>query len=174
MLRLPQAMTEITELIGTGRNQISFDYVPIELAVPYAAADADMTLRLRDRFDIELDKQPQVRAVFEQIEMPLLPVLVDMEWHGIKVDVGVLKQLSDGMQRRIGELEGEVYAIAEGPFNIGSGQQLNQVLFERLQLPTDGLSRTKTGLYSITAEVLDRLSNVHPTGIVTRSSSIAS
>lgn len=168
VLRLSQPMTEITELIGTGRNQISFDYVPIDLAVPYAAADADMTLRLRERFDVELDKQPQVRAVFEKIEMPLLPVLVDMEWYGIKVDVDVLKQLGDGMQRRIGELEAEIFEIAEGPFNIGSGQQLNAVLFERLKLPTDGLSRTKTGLYSITADVLDRLSNVDPTGIVTK------
>lgn len=168
VLRLSQPMTEITELIGSGRNQISFDYVPIELAVPYAAADADMTLRLRERQDTELDKQPRVRSVFADIEMPLLPVLADMEWHGIKVDVDVLRQLAGGMEQRIGELEAEIYAIAEGPFNVGSGQQLNQVLFERLKLPADGLSRTKNGLYSITAEVLDRLSNVDPTGIVTK------
>lgn len=151
-------MTEITELIGSGKQQISFDRVPIAQATPYAAADADLTLRLRDHLDQELDKVPRIRSVFETIEMPLLPVLADMEWQGIKVDVGILQQLSAGMQRRLRELETEIYEVAGGPFNIGSGQQLNTVLFEKLHVPTAGLSKTKTGLYSITAEVLDKLS----------------
>jgi DNA polymerase-1 len=162
VLKLKQPMTEISELIGAGRKQISFDWVPIELAAPYAAADADMTLRLRDHLDQELDKEPRIRRIFEEIEMPLLPVLADMEWTGIKVDAAVLHQLRGQMQERIQELEDRFYEIAGGPFNIGSGQQLNDVLFNRLQVPTSGLSKTKTGLYSITAEVLDKLSGVHP------------
>jgi DNA polymerase-1 len=162
VLKLKEPMTEITDLIGSGRNQTTFDHVPIEQATPYAAADADMTLRLRDRLDQELDQVPQIRKVFETIEMPLLPVLTDMEWQGIKVDVGVLQQLSTTMQQRIEQLEDKIYEIAEGRFNIGSGQQLNKVLFEQLGVPTTGLSKTKTGLYSITAEVLEKLSGVHP------------
>ena len=162
VLKLKEPMTEITDLIGSGKHQTTFDHVPIEQATPYAAADADMTLRLRDRLDQELDQVPQIRKLFETIEMPLLPVLTDMEWQGIKVDVGVLQQLSQTMQRRIEQLEDEIYKIAQGRFNIGSGQQLNKVLFENLGVPTTGLSKTKTGLYSITAEVLERLSGVHP------------
>ncbi|HEX6292305.1 MAG TPA: DNA polymerase I [Herpetosiphonaceae bacterium] len=162
VLKLKEPMTEITELIGSGRNQITFDQVPIEQATPYAAADSDMTLRLRDRLEPELEQVPRVRWIFETIEMPLLPVLTDMEWQGIKVDASVLHQLSATMQQRIEQLEDEIYTIAEGRFNIGSGQQLNAVLFERLSIPTTGLSKTKTGLYSITAEVLEKLSGVHP------------
>jgi DNA polymerase-1 len=158
VLRLAEPMIEINELIGTGRNQISFDYVPIERAVIYAAADADMTLRLRDHFVQVLEAEPRIRNVFETIEMPLVPVLADMEWHGIKVDVPILQQLSSTLQARIEELENKIYEIAGMKFNIGSGQQLNMVLFEKLQIPTQGLSRTKTGLYSITAEVLEKLS----------------
>lgn len=162
ILKLKEPMTEITDLIGSGRHQISFDYVPIEQATPYAAADSDMTLRLRDRLAEELDKVPRIRTIFEQIEMPLLPVLADMEWQGIKVDVPVLEQLSSTLHRRIQQIEAEMYELAGGPFNTGSGPQLNAILFEKLQVPTSGLSRTKTGLYSITAEVLDKLSGVHP------------
>ncbi|MDP9314494.1 MAG: DNA polymerase I [Chloroflexota bacterium] len=162
VLKLREPMTEITELIGSGKQQITFDYVPIERATPYAAADADMTLRLRDHLDQELDKVPRIRKLFETIEMPLLPVLADMEWHGIKVDVDILQQLAVGMQQRLHEIERQMFEIAGGPFNTGSGQQLNTILFEKLQVPTAGLSKTKTGLYSITAEVLDKLSGVHP------------
>ena len=161
LLKLKDPMTEITDLIGTGRNQITFDQVAIEQATPYAAADADMTLRIRDRLDQELDQYPAIRKIFETIEMPLVPVLTDMEWQGIKVDVKVLHQLSSNMQRRIEELENKIYELAGGKFNIGSGQQLNRVLFEELKVPTSGLSKTKTGLYSVTAEVLERLSGHH-------------
>jgi len=162
VLRLKEPMTDINELIGKGRSEITFDYVPIERAAPYAAADSDMTLRLYIHFNEELDREPRIRQVFEQIEMPLVPVLADMEWQGIKVDVPVLQQFGGGIEARIQALETEIFAIAGMRFNLGSGSQLNQVLFEKLNVPTSGLSRTKTGLYSITAEVLDKLSGVHP------------
>lgn len=162
VLRLKEPMTEITDLIGSGRNQISFEHVPIDQAAPYAAADADMTLRLREHFDSELDRVPRVRWIFEQIEMPLLPVLADMEWQGIKVDVPVLNELSARLTQRIVDVEAQMYETAGERFNTGSGQQLNTILFQKLNIPTSGLSKTKTGLYSITAEVLDKLSGVHP------------
>jgi DNA polymerase I len=155
-------MTEITDLIGTGRSQITFDFVPIEQATPYAAADADMTLRLREHFQAELQNVPKIAHIFEAIEMPLVPVLVAMEWVGIKVDVPTLQSLSGLLASRIEAGEREIYALAGSNFNIGSGQQLSDVLFGKLQIPTSGLSKTKSGHYSITAEVLDKLSGVHP------------
>ncbi len=155
-------MTEITDLIGAGRAQITFDYVPIERAAPYAAADADMTLRLYDRFREELGTVPRIKRIFDEIEMPLVPVLVAMEWIGIKVDVPTLQGLSSALTARIQEIEAEIFSLAEQNFNIGSGQQLSDVLFGKLQLPTGGLARTKSGHYSLTADVLDKLSGVHP------------
>ena len=155
-------MTEITDLIGTGRGQISFDYVPIELAAPYSAADSDITLRLYEHFRNELRDVPKIEQIFNEIEVPLTPVLVAMEWAGIKVDVTVLQSLSSSLTARIREIETEIYELAGQNFNIGSGQQLSDVLFGKLQVPTSGLTRTKSGHYSITAEVLDKLSGVHP------------
>ncbi|HZG68814.1 MAG TPA: DNA polymerase I, partial [Herpetosiphonaceae bacterium] len=155
-------MTPITDLIGTGRGQVSFDYVPIERAAAYAAADADMTLRLHERFRADLREVPRIERIFDEIELPLVPVLVAMEWAGIKVDVPVLESLSASLATRIREMEAEIYSLAGQSFNIGSGQQLSDILFGKLQLPTAGLSRTKSGHYSLTAEVLDKLSGVHP------------
>ena len=155
-------MTGITDLIGSGRSQIGFDHVPIERATPYSAADADMTLRLYERLRTDLHAVPEIEQIFDEIEVPLVPVLVAMEWAGIKVDVEVLKGLSSTLTGRIQEIETEIYALAGQNFNIGSGQQLSDVLFGKLQLPTSGLSRTKSGHYSLTAEVLDKLSGVHP------------
>lgn len=155
-------MTEITALIGSGRGQITFDYVPLDRAAPYAAADADMTLRLYERFRGELRDVPRIERIFDEIEMPLIPVLVAMEWAGIKVDVPTLQSLSTSLQGRIQTIEQEIYVLAGYQFNIGSGQQLSDVLFGKLQVPTAGLSRTKSGHFSITAEVLDKLRGVHP------------
>lgn len=154
-------MTQITDLIGSGRGQVTFDYVPIERATPYAAADADMTLRLYERFRADLHEIPRIERIYDEIEVPLIPVLVAMEWAGIKVDVKVLEGLSATISARIQEIEAEIYGLAGQSFNIGSGQQLSDILFGKLQLPTAGLSRTKSGHYSITAEVLDKLSGQH-------------
>ena len=155
-------MTEITELIGSGRGQITFDYVPVDRAGPYAAADADMTLRLHERFTADLAAVPRIRQIFDDIEMPLVPVLVAMEWAGIKVDVATLQSLSATLLQRIQTIEQQIYEHAGHSFNIGSGQQLSDVLFGKLQVPTAGLGRTKSGHYSLTAEVLDKLRGHHP------------
>lgn len=155
-------MTEITELIGTGRSQVTFDYVPLDRATPYAAADADMTLRLYELLRVSLQEVPRVEKIFTEIEVPLVPVLTAMEWAGIKIDVPTMETISATITDRIRSVEDEIYALAGYHFNIGSGQQLSDVLFSKLEIPTAGLSRTKSGHYSITAEVLDKLSGVHP------------
>ena len=155
-------MTEITELIGSGRSQVTFDYVALDRAVPYAAADADMTLRLAERFRDELRAVARIEQIFYQIEMPLVPVLVGMEWVGIKVDVPTLQSLSSALTARIQTVEAQIYALAHRNFNIGSSQQLSDVLFGELNIPTTRLTRTKSGHYSLTAEVLDKLKGEHP------------
>ncbi len=161
-LKISEPMTPIEDLIGRGAKQITFDYVPIAQATPYAAADADMTLRLKARFEQELAEQPAVQDIFTRLEMPLVPVLVAMEQAGIGLDAPYLTSLGQRLATRLADLEDEIYAIAGMPFNINSGQQLNDVLFNRLQLPTTGLSKLKSGQYSITAEVLEELSSQYP------------
>jgi DNA polymerase-1 len=158
---LEKIMTDITDLIGKGSKQRSFATVPIEQAVPYAAADADMTLRLVERLGEELEREPEINALFHDVEMPLVPVLVEMERAGIRLDVEFLRQLGDKLGRDMARLEQEIHTLAGGPFNINSGHQLNDVLFGRLHLPTDDLSKTTTGRYSLTADALEKLSDSH-------------
>jgi DNA polymerase-1 len=160
-LKLPEPMTGIEELIGKGKNQISFADVPIERAAPYAAADADMTLRLVQALEPQLAKQPHVYQIFSKLEMPLLPVLVRMEQAGIGLDVPFMLSLGQRMGEQLAELEKEIYSFAGAPFNINSGDQLSDVLFGKLGLPTTGLERTKTGRYSLTAGVLEKMGDQH-------------
>lgn len=161
-LKIGEPMTNIEELIGRGAKQITFDAVPIAQATPYAAADADMTLRLKLALEPQLAAQEHVHRIFQRLELPLTPVLAAMEQAGIGLDTAYLGELSRRMGARLTELEAEIHAIAGMPFNINSGPQLNDVLFNRLSLPTSGLSKLKSGGYSITAEVLEQLSNDHP------------
>lgn len=159
---LNQQMTEIAELIGKGKTQTTFDHVPLDAATAYAAADADMTLRLRHQLEPQLDAVPRIKEIFETIEMPLIPVLADMEWAGIKVDVPILNTLATILGDRLKELEQEMTSLAGQQFNTGSSQQVSDILFGKLQLSTAGQSKTKSGFYSITAEVLDKLRGKHP------------
>ncbi|MBA3945342.1 MAG: DNA polymerase I [Herpetosiphonaceae bacterium] len=161
LYELDVEMTEITTLIGTGKAQTTFDTVPLERATAYAGADADMTLRLYRRLAEQLGAVPRIQHIFETIEMPLIPVLADMEWAGIKIDVEVLKGLSTQMYHRLQEIEQELTVLAGQPFNPGSSQQVSDILFGKLQLPTAGLSKVKSGHYSITADVLDKLRGQH-------------
>ncbi|HNT77452.1 MAG TPA: DNA polymerase I [Anaerolineae bacterium] len=160
-VRLGERMTEIETLIGKGRDQITMDAVPLAQVVPYAAADARMTYRLADVLHPELEAHAQW-SLFADLEMPLLPILVTMEMHGVKLDVDWLKTLSGELETRLVTLEQEIYAQAGGAFNINSTQQLSEVLFERLHLPTKGVSKTKSGHYSTRADVLDDLRTAHP------------
>jgi DNA polymerase-1 len=156
--RLGVQMVPISELIGRGKQQISMDRVSLDLVAAYAAADVAITERLRHMFEAAL-KQNELWDLFQHIEMPLVPVLADMELTGVAIDVPWLQQLSAKMHAKLKELEEAIYAEAKHPFNINSTQQLGRVLFEELQLP--GRKRTRTG-YSTDREVLEGLRGMHP------------
>ncbi len=155
-------MTPISDLIGTGRNQITMDRVPVEAAAPYAAADAVLTHRLVEILRPELEAG-NAWKLFSEIEMPLVPIIADMEMAGVLLDVDHLAALSADLGARLAALEEEIYALTDGygPFNIGSPKQLNDVLFGKLALPTEGLPKTTHGL-STAADVLELLRDAHP------------
>jgi DNA polymerase-1 len=151
-------MVPITELIGKGKTQTTMDTVATEVAAKYAAADVAVTERLRHEFEPRLAADGLL-DLFDEVEMPLVPVLADMELTGIAIDITWLQTLSTTMHSKLGELQEQIYAEAKHPFNINSTQQLGQVLFEELQLP--GRKRTQKG-YSTDREVLDTLRGLHP------------
>ena len=144
----------IKELIGAGKAQVTFDKVAIEKAAPYAAEDADITLRLWHLFKPRL---PAMRAttVYETLERPLMPVLATMERHGIAVDRDMLSRLSNGFSQRMAALEDEIYGLADEKFNIGSPKQLGEILFGKLGM--QGGKKTKTGAYATGADILEDL-----------------
>ncbi len=157
--RLGVEMTPITDLIGkAGPKQLSMAQVAVEKASPYACADADMTLRLRDVLEKELREQ-NLWTLFAEAEMPLLPVLARMEMTGVALDVGVLRDMSRQLGDQVAKLEEQVYAEVGHQFNIGSPQQLSVVLFEEIGLPK---SRRTTLGYSTDARALEALRTVHP------------
>jgi len=144
----------IKELIGSGKAQVTFDKVAIDKAAPYAAEDADITLRLWHLFKPRL---PMMRAttVYETLERPLMPVLATMERHGIAVDRDMLSRLSNGFSQRMAALEDEIYELAGEKFNIGSPKQLGEILFGKLGM--QGGKKTKTGAYATGADILEDL-----------------
>ncbi len=149
---------KISQLIGTGRNQRRMDQVPLELVGPYACEDADVPLRLRPKLEKLLGQQ-QLDRLFREVEMPLVRVLAEMEYHGIRVAPERLEQLQRRFQQELDRLEQEIYELAGRRFNIASPIQLREVLFEELKLPV--LKRTATGP-STDAEVLEELAREHP------------
>ncbi|HEY4688478.1 MAG TPA: DNA polymerase I [Anaerolineae bacterium] len=160
-LRLGVEMTEIGELIGSGKKQITMAEVPIDVAAAYAAADADMTLRLMKAQEPEL-KAHGVRKLFDEIEMPLIPVLLDMELAGVLIDSELLKKMSKRLAKRLSQIESEVYDLVGMPFNINSPQQLADALFGKLQLKAPGGRKTFTGRVSVAADVLESMRGMHP------------
>ena len=161
-VQLDFRMTEITKLIGTGRKQITMDQVPIEKAAPYAAMDAIAVQRLMPGLQAEV-KANAATKLFEEIEMPLVPVIADMEMAGIALDINFLRKMSGELQVRINELENKVYEYVGERFNINSTQQLSDALFNRLKLvPPDRTRRTEAGNFSTSAEVLESLQGKHP------------
>jgi DNA polymerase I len=159
--RLGVEMTPISELIGTGKKQTTMDYVPIAVAGRYAAADTDMTWRLVPILRRELDEL-KLTGLFRDLEMPLTPVLVDMQMAGILLDVPFLQQMSKDLRRRLLEIEQEIVKLVGYNFNINSTQQLSDVLFGTLGLPTTGLKKTQSGHYSTAAGVLEDFKGLHP------------
>jgi DNA polymerase-1 len=162
-VRLGESMTHIEELIGKGKNQRSMAEVGISEAAPYAAADAETTLRLRPILEKELKRFPKLWDLFVNIEMPLIPVLADMEMAGIALDKDFFTKFSKELSGRITKLEDQVHEAVGKPFNLNSTQQLSEVLFGVLKLsPPDKGRKTASGHYSTAAGVLDELSGQHP------------
>ncbi|MEM7491248.1 MAG: DNA polymerase, partial [Pseudomonadota bacterium] len=148
----------IKELIGSGKSQITFDRVAIEKAAPYAAEDADVTLRLWRLLKPRLHTA-KVTQVYETLERPMVPVLARMEMAGIQVDREVLSWMSGTFAQKMAGLEDEIHAVAGRPFNVGSPKQLGEILFDELGLP--GGKKGKTGAYATGADVLEDLATEH-------------
>ena len=159
--RLGVEMTPISELIGTGKKQTTMDLVPVADAARYAAADTDMTWRLVPQLRNDLEERA-LTGLFRDVEMPLVPVLVDMQLAGITLDVPYLAQMSSDLRARLEAIEDQIYQLVGYRFNINSTQQMSDVLFGTLGLPTDGLKKTQSGHYSTAAGVLETLKGRHP------------
>ena len=152
--RLSVEMTRIEFLIGTGRNQKTMDQVSIEDVAPYAAADADLTYRLKELFDNELRGHDKLMSVFNDVEVPLIPVLVKMQSNGVALDDKILQAMSSTLGIRLAQVEHDILDSVGHSFMISSTQQLADVLFNELRLPKT--KKTKTG-YSTDASVLEHL-----------------
>jgi DNA polymerase-1 len=155
---LDMRLTPTSDLIGTGKKQISMRDVPLKTVCDYACADADVTLRLCNLMRPRLEERG-MRELFQEVEMPLVGVLADMEAVGVRIDTALLERLSGEMGAQLNELEKSIYEMVGEPFNINSPAQLGRVLFERLKLPVS--RKIKTG-YSTDYEALLKLSRIHP------------
>ena len=144
----------IKSLLGTGKSAVTFDKVPLDEAVKYAAEDADITLRLWQAFKPNLHRA-KVTTVYETLERPLVPVLAEMEMAGIRVDPNTLSRMSNAFAQKMAGLEAEIHELAGGPFNVGSPKQLGEILFDQMGLP--GGQKGKTGAYATGADVLEDL-----------------
>jgi len=150
----------ITELIGKkGKNQLSMRDVPLDKQTEYAVEDADITLQLKEHFEKELG-EANTQKLFDDIEVPLLRVLADMELEGINLDKDFLNSLSEELNNDIANLEKKIYEAAGEEFNIASPKQLGVILFEKLKL-VDKPKKTKTGQYSTAEDVLSYLAKDH-------------
>ena len=148
----------IKSLLGTGKSAVTFDKVPVSDAVKYAAEDADITLRLWQTLKPGLHTK-QVTSVYERLERPLVPVLAEMEMHGIKVDRDTLSRMSNAFAQKMAGLEAEIHELAGRSFNVGSPAQLGEILFDEMGL--EGGKKGKTGKYSTGADVLEDLATEH-------------
>ncbi|CAO3381933.1 DNA polymerase I [Azospirillum argentinense] len=153
-LHLAHTTIPYKEVCGTGKNQITFDRVPLDKALAYAAEDADITLRLWRVLKPRLVDERMV-TVYETLERPLVPVIADMESCGIRVDRAALARLSQDLAVRMAEIEKEVHQHAGRSFNIGSPKQLGEILFDEMKLGTG--KKGKTGAYSTDSSVLEEL-----------------
>ncbi len=148
----------IKSLLGTGKSAITFDRVPVDEAVEYAAEDADIALRLWHLFKPRLHRE-RVTTVYEMLERPLVPVLSEMEMHGIKVDRETLSRMSNAFAQKMAGLEVEIHELAGRSFNVGSPKQLGEILFDEMGI--EGGKKGKTGAYATGADVLEDLATEH-------------
>ncbi|MET0013607.1 MAG: DNA polymerase I [Sedimenticola sp.] len=152
---LGQQTIKYEDVAGKGAKQVTFDQVPLEQAGPYAAEDADITLRLHQALWPGLEGEATLKGLFESLEMPLVPVLSRLERTGVRIDSAMLQQQSMELAQRMHELEQQAYGIAGRQFNLGSPKQIGQIFFEELELPV--ISKTPKGAPSTAESVLQEL-----------------
>ncbi len=145
------------DVAGKGAKQLTFNQVDLETASPYAAEDADITLQLHETLWQQLGDVPPLKKVYEDIEQPLVPVLLGMEETGVLVDRAMLAKQSGELGRKMAELEAQAHELAGGPFNLGSPKQLQEILFEKQELPV--IRKTPKGQPSTAEDVLVELAN---------------
>ncbi len=150
---------KFADVAGKGAKQVTFNKVALEQAAPYAAEDADITLRLHRALWPQIDAEEPLRTLYRQIEIPLLPVLAAMERAGVLIDTGLLQSISEEMAATMQTLEARAHLVAEGVFNLNSPGQLQEILFERLGLPVQ--RRTPKGQPSTAEDVLRDLAALH-------------
>ncbi len=143
------------DVAGKGAKQLPFNEVPVETAGEYSAEDADVALQLHGALWPQLERLPKLRRLYEEIEQPLVPVLLDMEHHGVLIDVAMLRKQSHELAKKLQELEARAHAVAGAPFNLDSPKQLQEVLFGKLGLPVQ--RKTATGQPSTAEDVLEEL-----------------
>jgi DNA polymerase-1 len=153
-LHLGHSTIKFNDVAGSGKSQVTFDHVPLDKALAYAAEDADVTWRLHGTLKPRLIAEG-LMTIYETIERPLIPVVAQMERDGVKIDAQELSRLSQDFAKRMGEIEREIHAIAGTEFNVGSPKQLGEILFDQLKLP--GGKKGKTGAYATGADVLEEL-----------------
>ncbi len=153
-LMLGHTNIKYSEVTGTGKKQISFAEVALDKALDYAAEDAEVTGRLYRQFYPRIATE-RMATVYETLERPLIPILLDMERTGIIVDAPFLKELSGDFEKRAADIAAEIHDLAGHEFNIGSPKQLGEVLFDEMSLP--GGKKTKTGAYATGADILEDL-----------------
>jgi DNA polymerase-1 len=145
------------DVAGKGAKQLTFNQIDLDTAAPYAAEDADIALQLHRALWKQLGEQPTLRKVYEEIEQPLVSVLLEMEELGVLVDRSMLSKQSGELAQTMAKLEQKAHELAGGPFNLGSPKQLQQILFEQLQLPV--IRKTPKGQPSTAEDVLVELAN---------------
>ncbi|MDA0239756.1 MAG: DNA polymerase I [Proteobacteria bacterium] len=153
-LHLGHQTIKFSEVAGTGKKQITFDHVPLDKALDYAAEDAGITAKLHGALKPRLVGE-HMTTVYETLERPLIKILNDMEVTGIKVDAKVLKDLSQDFTKRIADLEVQIHKLAGREFNVASPKQLGEILFDEMSL--QGGKKTKTGAYATGADILEGL-----------------
>ncbi len=147
------------DVAGKGAKQISFDQVPVDQAGPYAAEDADITLRLHEALWPRLEAVPSLLAIYEDIERPLVPILFGMERRGVLIDRELLHRQSRELEKGMADVEARAFEAAGGPFKLGSSKQLQEILFDRLGLPV--VRKTPGGQPSTAEDVLEELVAQH-------------
>ena len=157
---LQHSCISFEQIAGKGKKQLTFNQIELEQASPYAAEDADVTLRLHNRLIANIESDDKLKAIYEQIEVPLVPVLSRIERTGVLIDDMKLSAQSQEIAQRLDELEQKAYEVAEQEFNMNSPKQLQAILFEKMGLPV--VKKTPSGTPSTNEEVLQELALDYP------------